>query len=155
MSEAPLTARLYASVIIKRDDRFLVLNEEDDDGKRKFNLPGGHVDFGETPVSAATREAKEETGLEVAIGPLVSIRVNTWARVQSIGFAFSATAPEGDVKTESGASFSWMTEEEIRAIDEVEWMRGVKDFLLLAASGYTIDPRALLLFEQGERVKTV
>jgi 8-oxo-dGTP pyrophosphatase MutT (NUDIX family) len=39
-----------------------VLEEMDDDGRKKFNLPGGHVELGETPMVAAVREAKEETG---------------------------------------------------------------------------------------------
>jgi len=41
-------------------------------GKRKgplgtgmYSVPGGKVDFGETPVQAAIREVKEETGLDI------------------------------------------------------------------------------------------
>jgi 8-oxo-dGTP pyrophosphatase MutT (NUDIX family) len=34
------------------------------DGSRVLALPKGHVDPGETPIEAATREVREETGIE-------------------------------------------------------------------------------------------
>src|ERR1700685_2633144 len=36
------------------------------DGSRVLALPKGHVDPGETPVQAATREVREETGVVAA-----------------------------------------------------------------------------------------
>ena len=42
-----------------------------------WELPGGHCDAGEDPAVAAAREAEEETGLSVEVGPLVG--VYTWA----------------------------------------------------------------------------
>src|SRR6185295_15842951 len=36
-------------------------------------LPGGHVDYGESVESAAVREAKEETGLDVDLDCLLGV----------------------------------------------------------------------------------
>ncbi len=44
------------AAVIERDGRFLLVEEETDDGIR-FNQPAGHLDEGESLVDAAAREA--------------------------------------------------------------------------------------------------
>lgn len=41
--------------------------------KRAWEVPGGHVEPGESPLAAAVREVREELGVEVAPGPLLAI----------------------------------------------------------------------------------
>ncbi len=56
--------KVGASVAILRDERLLITRREDNG---LWCLPGGGVDSGETWSEAAIREAREETGLQVAI----------------------------------------------------------------------------------------
>lgn len=58
-----------AGVIVLRDDR-LALIERHHRGWRYWVLPGGGVEAGESVAGAALREAREELGVEVAVGQL-------------------------------------------------------------------------------------
>lgn len=55
---------LKVSVIAKSQDAILVVRHTDDSGG-EWNIPGGLVEPDETLESAAVREVKEETGLDV------------------------------------------------------------------------------------------
>ena len=55
--------RLRATVIVRRDDRVLVVRDR---GRPTYALPGGGIERGELPIVAAARELYEETGLEAS-----------------------------------------------------------------------------------------
>jgi 8-oxo-dGTP pyrophosphatase MutT (NUDIX family) len=56
-----------AFAIILHSDRILLVKARD---KAGWQLPGGRMEVGETPVEALAREIKEETGLEARVGRL-------------------------------------------------------------------------------------
>lgn len=54
------------AVIVTRDDRFLMV-EERSGGQIVFNQPAGHIESGESILTAARREAREETGWDIEL----------------------------------------------------------------------------------------
>ncbi len=62
--------RPSVSAVIFREGR-LLLQQRADGGQ--WGLPGGSVEIGETVTAALTREVKEETGLDVAVGRLIGV----------------------------------------------------------------------------------
>jgi ADP-ribose pyrophosphatase YjhB (NUDIX family) len=57
--------------VIVRDGRALIVKRAHEPRKGEWSLPGGLVDLGESLTEAVRREVKEETGLDVVVGPIV------------------------------------------------------------------------------------
>jgi len=51
--------------------RLLLIRRGQEPGRGLWSLPGGRCEPGESAAETAVREVREETGLEVAAGPLV------------------------------------------------------------------------------------
>ncbi len=51
--------------------RLLLVRRAHDPHRGRWSLPGGRVERGETAEQAVVREVREETGLEVEVGPIV------------------------------------------------------------------------------------
>ncbi|HEY3431935.1 MAG TPA: NUDIX hydrolase [Rhodocyclaceae bacterium] len=107
------------AAVIEREGRYLLVEEETEDGLR-FNQPAGHLDQGESLVTAASREALEETAWHFT--PTALVGIYQWPRPQGdityLRFAFSGTL--GD--HEDGRALDtgilravWLTPAEIEA----------------------------------------
>ena len=60
--------KFVASALIKNQDKMLLVRRTDYD---VWEIPGGGIEFGESPEQAALREVEEETGLKVDIKNII------------------------------------------------------------------------------------
>ena len=75
------------AIIIDQPARRVLLIHRWNDGQEYYVLPGGKIEDWETPDETCVREAREETGLEISIGPQVAC-FNNLGRVE---YYFPAT----------------------------------------------------------------
>jgi 8-oxo-dGTP pyrophosphatase MutT (NUDIX family) len=73
--------------IYSKDGAFLAVTNRKHKG---FTLPGGKIDPGEPPITAAVRELREETGLEIPADKLryVGKFVHRWRGIPVVCFSF-------------------------------------------------------------------
>jgi ADP-ribose pyrophosphatase YjhB (NUDIX family) len=68
--ERPIVA---VGAVVVDGDRVLLVKRANEPLKGEWSLPGGAVEIGETLAGALVREAREETGLDVEVGPVVDV----------------------------------------------------------------------------------
>jgi 8-oxo-dGTP diphosphatase len=61
------------AAVVLRDDGRVALIRRVRDGHTYFDFPGGDIRAGEQPADTALREAREELGVQVVLGPRLLI----------------------------------------------------------------------------------
>ena len=68
-----LGPKLVAAVIFEMDGGIVLTQRDIEPGYGKWTFPGGFMDRGETAEAAASREAREEAGVEVEVGEILGL----------------------------------------------------------------------------------
>jgi 8-oxo-dGTP diphosphatase len=60
-------------LIVVSGEEILLIKRRSEHGRGTWSTPGGHMDWGETPQGCATRELREETGLDASSADFLAI----------------------------------------------------------------------------------
>ena len=97
---------ITADIFIFDDDfNFILIKRITDPYKDCWALPGGFVEYGESVETAAIREAKEETSIDVELKNLVNVysKPDRDPRGHTITVAFTAKGNMNEMKADSDA----------------------------------------------------
>ena len=106
--------KLVAGVVVKKDKKFLLVQEKLPKAYGLWNFPAGHVDSGEKLQETAKREAREETGLDLEVGKEVFVFNDGYAEIH----IFEANLMSGELKWDPNEllNVSWFTAKEVQGL---------------------------------------
>lgn len=117
-----------------------------------FELPGGHIDFGEDVAVGLKREIQEEFSVDITVGDPFFVfayqnPIKGSHSVEIIYFASLVTSPENIVlNPEDHAEYRWISSSEIPAListakndEDPEWQAIRKGFVLLEGAKLKFD----------------
>ena len=131
---------LTTDIFIFDDEfNFILIKRKNDPYKDYWALPGGFVEYGESVETAAIREAKEETSIDVELKDLVNVysKPDRDPRGHTVTIVFTAKGDFSDRKADDDASdigiFSLEKLDEINIAFDHEQI--IKDCLNKAKNG--------------------
>ncbi len=109
-----MPAWFYALVVVRRGDRFLLVEETDHGGG--WYLPAGRVEPGESLTDAALREVREEAGIDVRLTGVYRCEHTAFDEGARLRVIFAAEpvddTPPKSIPDEHTLRADWFTAEE-------------------------------------------
>lgn len=109
---------ILAGAVVKKDNKYLLIQEKQQKYYGKWHLPAGKVELGDLIEETAVREAKEETGFDVEI--IREIDIFHQDGDESVKHAFEAKIVGGELKIPEDEILDakWFTYEEIKQLSD-------------------------------------
>lgn len=127
MTTAPRPEVAVGAVCI-RDGRLLMVQRGRGVEQGRWSLPGGRVERGESLAEALRRELREETGLDVTVGPLCGVaeRISEHAHFVILDFWVTTEETRAAVADDDADDVAWADHDGLANLDLV---RGLWHFL--------------------------
>lgn len=108
---------IHVSVVLRQGNDLLLVQEGKPENYERWNLPGGHLELGESVVQGAIREVAEETNLTVIPSELVGIYTTIrQPEYQALRFVFAAQYVGEPRAGDDILAVRWFSPEEIDAM---------------------------------------
>lgn len=107
--------KIIVGGVIKKDNKYLLVQEAQEKCRGKWNIPAGHLDPNESVFEGAKREIFEESGLEVELTGIALIGNRVMEDDELLGLVFSTEITGGEIKINPGEilDIKWFTYDEI------------------------------------------
>jgi ADP-ribose pyrophosphatase YjhB (NUDIX family) len=69
----PASPIVGVGAVIVEDGKAIIIKRANDPYKGQWSIPGGRVELGEPLADAVRREMREETGLDIEVGPVIEV----------------------------------------------------------------------------------
>lgn len=114
-----------AGLILTQNDKFVLIKEVRNEKADLYNFPAGTLELDEDLVACITREAKEETGVDVMLECFVGIYQTVIASGSNVLFTIFAGSTSNDVvfRSDEHDTIEALTYEEIIALDKAGKLR--------------------------------
>ena len=120
--EYPAAPVVGVGGVVVRDGRALIIRRAHEPRRGEWSIPGGTVEVGEPLTVAVQRELREETGLEVVVGPVIEMfdRIHRddagRVRYHFVIIDFLCEAPVGEAVAGTDAeAVAWVRADELDA----------------------------------------
>ena len=107
--------KIIVGGVIKKDNKYLLVQEAQEKCRGKWNIPAGHLDPNETIFDGAKREIFEESGFNVEITGIASISNRVLPDDEFLGIIFSTEIIDGEISINPNEilDIKWFTYDEI------------------------------------------
>ena len=129
VSDPVTVAKVILAAKTDTETKYLILRssewEDQPDRSLKPDLPGGEVEKGESIYQAASRELKEETGLDAnlkIIGNMRQIRKDAEGNVIEDGvfyICYTDEIEEKEIKTNKEGEYFWISLDEVENLEKI------------------------------------
>ena len=113
-----------ASVILQRENKIMLVQEDKEQSKNLWNFPGGRFEKHESVFNCAIREALEETGYDIELTALLGIyKYVTYKKYDLIRFVFLAKiiSEQKNYWTHEIKAHQWISIEEINQLNKIKY----------------------------------